>query len=89
MNTVVKNLHLEAEDVVLVNSHTYGAVTFSVDSAIKRAGADMLSIDITMPVRSEEQIVEQVIVRMNVCLVTCLQTYLSYLTIATGMSSWL
>ena len=65
VNTVVKNLHLKEEDVILVNSHTYGAVTFSVDSAIRRAGADLLQIDITMPIRSEEQIVEQVEIMWN------------------------
>ena len=60
VNTVVKNLRLNTEDIILVNSHTYGAIVNTVDSAIRRAEADLLELDIPLPIRSEEQIVDLV-----------------------------
>jgi len=61
VNTVVKNLRLNTEDIILVNSHTYGAIVNTVDSAIRRAEADLLELDIPLPIRSEEQIVDLIL----------------------------
>lgn len=61
INTVVKNLDLGPEDEILSNSHSYNACSNAIESAVKRCGADTLSLDITLPIRSEEEIVEQVV----------------------------
>jgi selenocysteine lyase/cysteine desulfurase len=61
VNTVLKNLLLEPEDILLLNSHTYGACAKTVDCAVKRAGADIMSIDIILPIRSDEQLVDQLV----------------------------
>eukprot|EP00092_Neocalanus_flemingeri_P028528 GFUD01030980.1.p1 GENE.GFUD01030980.1~~GFUD01030980.1.p1 ORF type:complete len:400 (+),score=104.55 GFUD01030980.1:98-1297(+) len=61
VNTVVKNLNLGPEDIILSNSHTYNACSNAIESAVKRCGADTLSLDITLPIRSEEDFIEQVV----------------------------
>jgi len=61
VNTVVKNLNLGPEDIILSNSHTYNACSNAIESAVKRCGADTLSLDITLPIRSQEEMVEQVV----------------------------
>lgn len=58
VNTVVKQLELGPEDAVLATSHTYNAVNMAVDSAVRRAGADVINVDISLPIRSERDIVE-------------------------------
>lgn len=61
VNTVVKNLNLGPEDIILSNSHTYNACANAIESAVKRCGADTLSLDITLPIRSEMEVIEQVV----------------------------
>jgi len=61
VNTVLKNLLLEPEDILLLNSHTYGACAKTVDCTVKRAGADIMSIDIILPIRSDQQLVDQLV----------------------------
>ena len=51
INTIVKELDLKPEDSILCTSHTYNAVTNAVDSAVRRAGADIVTVDITVPIR--------------------------------------
>ena len=46
--------------VILCNSHTYNACYNAAASAVRRVGADILSIDLSLPLRSEEDWVEQV-----------------------------
>ena len=58
VNTVVKQLDLGPEDMILCNSHTYRACYNAVDSAVRRAGADIISVDISVPIRSEAEIVD-------------------------------
>ena len=41
VNTVVKELDLTPEDMILCNSHTYNACFNAADSAARRAGADI------------------------------------------------
>ena len=60
VNTVVKQLELGPEDAVLATSHTYNAVNMAVDSAVRRAGADVINVDISLPIRSERDIVGSV-----------------------------
>jgi len=60
VNTVVKQLDLGPEDMIMCNSHTYNACYNAVDSAVRRAGADIISIDINMPIRSAQEIVDLV-----------------------------
>ena len=61
VNTVVKHLCLGPEDVVLCTSHTYNACYQAVHSAVRRQGADIITIDINIPIRSEQEIVEQIV----------------------------
>ena len=61
VNTVVKNLALGPEDMILCTSHTYNACYQAVHSAVKKAGADIVTIDINIPIRSEQDIVEQIV----------------------------
>merc|ERR1712038_1683741 len=61
VNTVLKNLVLGPEDIILSNSHSYNACNNAIESAIKRCNADTLSLDLRFPIRSEEEIVEQVV----------------------------
>ena len=58
VNTIVKELDLRPEDMILCTSHTYNACTNAVDSAVRRAGADIVIVDITVPIRSEEDFVK-------------------------------
>ena len=59
VNTIVKELDLGPEDAILVNSHTYNACTNAADSAVTRAGCDIVSLDITIPIRSETEFVDR------------------------------
>ena len=61
VNTVVKHLKLGPEDMILCTSHTYNACYKAVDSAVRKADADIITIDISVPIRSEEEIVEQMV----------------------------
>jgi len=61
VNTVLKNLVLGPEDIILSNSHSYNACNNAIESAIKRCNADTLSLDLRFPIRSEEEVVEQVV----------------------------
>jgi len=61
VNTVLKNLVLGPEDIILSNSHSYNACNNAIECAIKRCNADTLSLDLRFPIRSEEEIVEQVV----------------------------
>lgn len=61
INTIVKELDLRPEDSILCTSHTYNAVTNAVDSAVRRAGADIVTVDITIPIRSGMDFVKLVV----------------------------
>jgi len=61
VNTVLKNLNLGPEDIILSNSHTYNACSNAIESAVKRCGADTFSLDINLPIRDENEIVEQIV----------------------------
>ena len=61
VNTVVKHLKLGPEDMILCTSHTYNACNKAVDSAVRRADADIITIDISLPIRSEQDIVDQMV----------------------------
>ena len=61
INTVLKSLRLEPGDKILMTKHTYQACAFAVESAVKRAGAGTVVMDICLPVYSEDSFVEQVV----------------------------
>ena len=46
INTVVKNLVLGPEDIILSNSHSYNACNNAIDSAVQRCSADTLALDL-------------------------------------------
>jgi len=61
VNTVMKNLILEREDIILLNSHTYRACAKTIECTVNRTGADTISLDITLPIRSEDRLVEEMV----------------------------
>jgi len=61
VNTVMKNILFEAEDIILHNSHTYNACAKTVDCAARKSGADIMALDIILPIRSEDQLVDQIV----------------------------
>jgi len=61
INTVLKGLVLGPEDFILSNSHTYNACKQAIASTVKRFGADTLQLDLRFPIRSEAELVEQVV----------------------------
>ena len=60
INTVVKNLTLKPEDEILHTDHAYLAVKNAVDATIVKFNADVLSLDVELPIRSEDEYVRRV-----------------------------
>ena len=58
VNTVLKGLKLEPKSKILYCNHTFPSTKLCIDQVATEYGADALSIDIPMPIESEEQIVE-------------------------------
>lgn len=61
INTVLKNLSLGPEDMILSNSHSYNACNNAIESAVKRCGADTLVLDLRFPIRESMETVEQIV----------------------------
>ena len=55
VNTVVKHLKLGPEDMILCTSHTYNVCYIALDSAVRRAKADIITIDISVPIRASRR----------------------------------
>ena len=55
---VVKHPKLGPEDMILCTSHTYNACYKALDSAVRRAKADIITINISVPYQGEQKIVE-------------------------------
>lgn len=58
VNTVLKSLQLQPEEEILHNNHTYLAVKNTVDATVTKYDADILSLDLTFPIESEQEIVD-------------------------------
>lgn len=52
---VVKHPKLGPEDMILCTSHTYNACYKALDSAVRRAKADIITIDISVPIRASRR----------------------------------
>ena len=48
----------KTEDLILHDSHVYPAVANTIDSLVSNYDADILSVDLDLPIRSEDQVVE-------------------------------
>ncbi|KAK2160013.1 hypothetical protein NP493_1675g00006 [Ridgeia piscesae] len=59
VNTVLKSLPLKSGDAILVYSWTHHAVRNICDATAQRTGADVLSVDIKIPIKSRHDIVAQ------------------------------
>lgn len=60
LNTVLKGLELEPESEIFHTSHTYPAIKFTIDQVVTCYDADILSMDIPLPISSEAEIVENI-----------------------------
>jgi isopenicillin-N epimerase len=82
VNIIAHSLHLEPEDEVLTTDHEYGACDYTWAFLCGKAGARYVHQPIPLPVRSEEEMVEQfwqgVTPRTKVI-------YLSHITSATAL----
>ena len=52
---VVKHPKLGPEDMILCTSHTYNVCYKALDSAVRRAKADIITIDISVPIRASRR----------------------------------
>jgi len=60
VNIVARSLALQPEDEVLTTDHEYGACDYTWEFVCKKTGANYIHQPIPLPVRSEEEIVEQI-----------------------------
>lgn len=58
LNTVLKGLCLDPESEVLHTSHVYLSTKFTIHELIGSYDADALSVDLKLPVKSEDDIVD-------------------------------
>ncbi|KAI0223721.1 putative L-cysteine desulfhydrase 2, partial [Lamellibrachia satsuma] len=65
VNTVLKSLPLKAGDAILVYSWTYQSVRNACDATAQRAGAEVISVDIKIPIKSRHEVIEQYRVMLN------------------------
>lgn len=59
INTIMRSLHLEAGDEILSTNHEYGAMDRSWNFYCKKSGAKYIRQNISLPVVSKEQILEE------------------------------
>lgn len=60
VNSVLRSMDLRAGDELLVTSHEYNACRNALDYVAGRANARVVCVDIPLPVRSEDDIVDRV-----------------------------
>lgn len=59
INTIMRSLHLNAADEILTTNHEYGAMDRSWNFYCKKSGAKYIRQNITLPVVSNEKILEE------------------------------
>lgn len=59
VNTIMRSLHLEAGDEILTTNHEYGAMDRTWNFYCKKSGAKYIRQNISLPVVSKEQILEE------------------------------
>ena len=65
VNTVLRSLHLERGDQLLVTDHEYNACRNALEVAAQRAGAEVVVASVPFPVRSAGQVVDAVLASMG------------------------
>lgn len=59
INTIMRSLHLQAGDEILATNHEYGAMDRTWNFYCKMTGAKYIRQEITLPITSKEQIIEE------------------------------
>ena len=59
-NAVLRSLHLRAGDQILTTNHAYGAVARTIEYVTRRAGAEVVFVDVPFPPASPQDVVERV-----------------------------
>jgi len=59
INTIMRSLHLESGDEILSTNHEYGAMDRTWNFYCKKSGAKYIRLNISLPVVSKEQILEE------------------------------
>lgn len=59
INTIMRSLHLQAGDEILTTNHEYGAMDRTWHFYCKKSGAKYVRQDISLPVVSKEQMIEE------------------------------
>ena len=59
VNTIMRSLYLEADDEILSTNHEYGAMVRTWNFYCKKSGAKYIRQNISLPVVSKEQILEE------------------------------
>ena len=59
VNIIARSLNLKPGDEILTTDHEYGACDFTWDYVCKKTGAKYIHQNISMPVRAQEEIVDQ------------------------------
>ncbi|MCA8970029.1 MAG: aminotransferase class V-fold PLP-dependent enzyme [Planctomycetes bacterium] len=61
VNTVLHSLDLEAGDQLLTTNHEYNACRNALDFVAKRAGAEVVAVDVPFPIRAPEAATEAIL----------------------------
>lgn len=59
VNTIMRSIHLQAGDEILTTNHEYGAMDRTWNFYCKKSGAKYIRQEISLPVVSKEQIIEE------------------------------
>jgi len=65
VNAVLESIELGAGDELLLTNHGYNACRNAAERAAKRAGAKVVVADVPFPLRSEDEVVQAVLVRAS------------------------
>jgi len=65
INTVLRSLSLNPGDEIIVPNHTYQACWNAVDFVTSRAGAKTVIVEIPFPIKSEEEILDAILEKVN------------------------
>ncbi len=65
VNTVLRSLHLEPGDELLVTNHEYNACRNALDFAAGQGNARVVMAEVPFPIRGEEEVVERILERVT------------------------
>ncbi len=65
VNAVLRSLHFQPDDELLVTDHAYNACANALRYVAQRAGARVITVELPIPVASPEQVVEAVLAKVT------------------------